>query len=168
MASCHEIDDLSVYVALKDIFKDKNSQLRDTAKIRKLVVKHENNNSIAKLIKPHGIEAVIKSTHALLTEQVFSSVQKAESKFPSIRNPPIQQEQKAPTGESTKPSVTIEKPSMEDKKTAVAIKDTMTASPSGVGQSSTLGASEDMSTLVQVTETTISTMQKVKKRTGIG
>jgi len=77
-------DERLVYLALKDIFRGGDAQLRRLKKVRELIQKHQNRASVRDLIQAHNIDNVCNVAKVLLDHQVFESTLKAKIRFPEV------------------------------------------------------------------------------------
>lgn len=77
-------DERLVYLALKDIFRGGDAQLRRAKKVRELIQKHQNRASVRDLIQAHNIDNVCNVAKVLLEHQVFESTLIAKIRFPEV------------------------------------------------------------------------------------
>ena len=79
-------DERLVYLALKNVFKGPDAQLRIAKKIRKLIQKHLDNEDaeVRALVAEHNIDNVCNTAKALLQNEVFASTLKAKIRFPEV------------------------------------------------------------------------------------
>lgn len=77
-------DERLVYLALKNIFKGADAQLRDLRKIRKHIEKHQDGEIISTLIEEHTLDDVQICARKLLKEEIFESTLKAKIRFPEV------------------------------------------------------------------------------------
>lgn len=77
-------DERLVYLALKNIFKGTNAQLRGPKKVQNYIEKHQNEDGISTLITEHNIDNVRNCAHKLMKEGVFESTLKAKMRFPEV------------------------------------------------------------------------------------
>jgi hypothetical protein len=79
-------DERLVYLALKNVFKGPEAQLRLAKKIRKLIQKHLDNGDteVRALVAEHNIDNVCNTAKALLQDEVFASTLKAKIRFPEV------------------------------------------------------------------------------------
>jgi hypothetical protein len=77
-------DERVVYVALKNVFKGCNAEVRQPKLIRKLIVNHQGQADVTDLVQAHTIEAICNTARVLLTEQIFESTLKAKMRFPEV------------------------------------------------------------------------------------
>jgi hypothetical protein len=77
-------DERVVYLALKNLFKGSNAQVRQPKAIRKLIASNQAETEIADLIAAHNIDSLCGTARTLLTEQVFESTLKAKIRFPEV------------------------------------------------------------------------------------
>ncbi|KAI1825219.1 hypothetical protein F4861DRAFT_211200 [Xylaria intraflava] len=77
-------DERVVYLALKNVFKGPNAEVRQLKAVRKLVTKSQDTSDVAHLIKAHSIEVVCTIARALLVEEIFASTLKAKIRFPEV------------------------------------------------------------------------------------
>jgi len=80
-------DERLVYLALKNIFKGPDAQLRTAKKIRKLIQKHLDDSrdaEVCALVAEHNIDNVCNTAKALLQMEIFASTLKAKIRFPEV------------------------------------------------------------------------------------
>jgi len=77
-------DEKLVYLALKNIFKGNEAQVRKAKKVRELMSKRQHNNDVKNLIRQHNFDNVCNVAKALLEKQVFESTSKAKIRFPEL------------------------------------------------------------------------------------
>ncbi|KAK5019734.1 hypothetical protein BJ546DRAFT_1057918 [Cryomyces antarcticus] len=77
-------DERLVYLALKNIFKGIDAQMRKPKKTRELVQRHQHCTDLRDLIHEHNIDNVCNMAKALLEQQVFESTLKAKIRFPEV------------------------------------------------------------------------------------
>ena len=77
-------DERLVYLALKDIFRGADAQLRRPKKVRELIQKHQRRTDVRNLIQEHNIDNVCNAAKVLLEQQVFESTLKAKIRFPEV------------------------------------------------------------------------------------
>lgn len=77
-------DERIVYLALKNIFKGADAQVRKAKKIRDLVLKRQHMLDVHELIKAHNFDNVCQVAKVLLEEEIFASTLKAKIRFPEV------------------------------------------------------------------------------------
>ncbi|KAI1755342.1 hypothetical protein F4782DRAFT_488194 [Xylaria castorea] len=77
-------DERVVYLALKNVFKGKNAEVRRLAAVRKLITQNQKDSDVSGLINGHNIDIVCQMARSLLTEEVFESTLKAKIRFPEV------------------------------------------------------------------------------------
>ncbi|KIW40879.1 uncharacterized protein PV06_06492 [Exophiala oligosperma] len=77
-------DERVVYLALKEIFKGADAQVRKAKKVREIVQKARNSIDVRDLIQQHNIENVCSVIKTLLEKQIFESTLKAKIRFPEV------------------------------------------------------------------------------------
>ena len=77
-------DERLVYLALKNVFRGADAQLRRPKKIRELIQKRQNNIEIRDLVEAHNMDNVCNVAKALLEQQIFESTLKAKIRFPEV------------------------------------------------------------------------------------
>jgi hypothetical protein len=79
-------DERLVYLALKNVFKGPDAQLRIAKKIRKLIQKHLDNGNaeVRALVAEHNIDNVCNTAKALLQDEIFESTLRAKIRFPEV------------------------------------------------------------------------------------
>jgi hypothetical protein len=77
-------DERVVYLALKNIFKGQNVEVRQIKVIRRLVNEHRTREDVAQLIREHEFEVICNSARNLLCDKVFASTLKAQVRFPEL------------------------------------------------------------------------------------
>lgn len=77
-------DERLVYLALKDIFRGADAQIRRLKKVRELIQKHQRRTDVRNLIQEHNIDNVCNVAKVLLEQQVFESTLKAKIRFPDV------------------------------------------------------------------------------------
>lgn len=77
-------DERIVYLALKNVFKGPDAQVRKAKKIRDLVLKRQHMLDVHELIKEHNIDNVCQVAKVLLEEGIFASTLKAKIRFPEV------------------------------------------------------------------------------------
>ncbi|KAH9204179.1 hypothetical protein DL95DRAFT_418454 [Leptodontidium sp. 2 PMI_412] len=75
-----------VYLALKNVFKGPDAQLRIAKKIRKLIQKQldDGDAEVHALVAEHNIDNVYNTAKALLQDEIFASTLKAKIRFPEV------------------------------------------------------------------------------------
>ncbi|KAB5511395.1 hypothetical protein GE09DRAFT_1015037, partial [Coniochaeta sp. 2T2.1] len=77
-------DERVVYLALKNVFKGPNAEVRQLKKIQKLILMNQQQGDVASLIRAHNIDTVCNTVRTLLIEQIFASTLKAKIRFPEV------------------------------------------------------------------------------------
>ncbi|KAI0114084.1 hypothetical protein GGR51DRAFT_505449 [Nemania sp. FL0031] len=77
-------DERVVYLALKNVFKGPNAEVRQLKVVRKLITKSQQDADVADLINAHNIDTVCNIARTLLTEEIFESTLKAKIRFPEV------------------------------------------------------------------------------------
>lgn len=81
-------DERLVYLALKNVFKGPDAQLRIAKKIRKLIQRHldddDGDAEVRALVAEHNIDNVCNTAKALLQDEIFASTLKAKIRFPEV------------------------------------------------------------------------------------
>lgn len=77
-------DERLVYLALKNIFKGGNANLRRLKRIRELVLSHQNNGDVRSLIEEHNVDNVAQTAKLLLEDGIFASTMQARIRFPEV------------------------------------------------------------------------------------
>jgi len=77
-------DERLVYLALTNIFRGADAQLRRPKKIRELILKQQDNIDVRDLIETHNIDNVCNVAKTLLDQQIFESMLKAKIRFPEV------------------------------------------------------------------------------------
>ncbi|KAJ8126091.1 hypothetical protein O1611_g7549 [Lasiodiplodia mahajangana] len=77
-------DERVVYLALKNVFKGANAEVRQLKVVRKLITKSQQDADVADLINAHNIDTVCNIARTLLTEEIFESTLKAKIRFPEV------------------------------------------------------------------------------------
>ncbi len=84
MAKKNPPDERVVYLALKNVFKGTQAEVRQQKAIHKLVTKHKKNTEVANLVREYDMDTVCNVARTLLTEQIFESTLKAKLRFPEV------------------------------------------------------------------------------------
>ncbi|KAK5077834.1 hypothetical protein LTR64_003765 [Lithohypha guttulata] len=77
-------DERSVYLALNNVIRGTDAQLRKQKKIREFILKQQTNANVKALIESHNIDDVCNVVRSLLEQQVFESTLKAKIRFPEV------------------------------------------------------------------------------------
>lgn len=77
-------DERVVYLALKNVFKGPDAEVRQPKAIRKLINKSQKQAGVADLVRAHNIDVICNTARTLLTEQVFGSTLRAKIRFPEV------------------------------------------------------------------------------------
>lgn len=77
-------DERVVYLALKNVFKGSNAEVRQPKVIRKLINNGQDQGDIAGLLESHNIDMISNTACVLLTERIFESTLKAKIRFPEV------------------------------------------------------------------------------------
>lgn len=84
-------DEKVIYLALKNVFKGQNAEVRHPKAIRKVIDNRRGRGDVAGLLKSHNIDTICDTARVLLTEKIFESTLKAEARFPEVfRKSPTQ------------------------------------------------------------------------------
>ncbi|KAI1112899.1 hypothetical protein F5Y14DRAFT_240712 [Nemania sp. NC0429] len=84
MKSQNPPDERVVYVALKNVFRGSNAEIRQLKAVRKLVAQRQNDADVSNLIKQYKIDTVCSMARVLLVDEVFQSTLKAKIRFPEL------------------------------------------------------------------------------------
>jgi hypothetical protein len=89
-----------VYLALKDIFDADPVPPSTLKSIRKKVEKNRDDVRLRSLVRDYGVESIANMAKALMDDQVFQSVAKAQTRFPGVftTTPPNQSNPPIPIG----------------------------------------------------------------------
>ncbi|KAI2625546.1 hypothetical protein GGS21DRAFT_531300 [Xylaria nigripes] len=77
-------DERVVYLALKNVFKGTNAEIRQLKAIRKLVKKSTNDADVADLIEAYNEDIICNIARTLLIDEIFASTLKAKIRFPEV------------------------------------------------------------------------------------
>ncbi|PVH69905.1 hypothetical protein DL98DRAFT_438000 [Cadophora sp. DSE1049] len=79
-------DERLVYLALRNVFKGPDAELRAWGKIRKRIQKHLDNKDaeVHALVAEHDIDDVSYTAQALLQDDIFASTLRAKIRFPEV------------------------------------------------------------------------------------
>jgi hypothetical protein len=77
-------DERLVYLALKNIFKGADAQLRRQKKIREVIERHRQRPDVRALLEEHNIESICNAAKILLDNQIYESTLKAKIRFPEV------------------------------------------------------------------------------------
>jgi len=77
-------DERVVYLALKNVFKGQNAEVRQNKAVRKLIKQHRSQEDVADLIREHNFEVVCNAARMLLCDEIFESTLKAKIRFPEL------------------------------------------------------------------------------------
>ena len=77
-------DERLVYLALRNIFKGADAQLRRPKKVRELIQKHQHCADVRDLLEEHNVDTVCSTAKILLDNQIFESTLKAKIRFPEV------------------------------------------------------------------------------------
>lgn len=77
-------DERLVYLALKNVFKGPDAQLRNLKKIRKQIQKHQDNEDVRALVDEHNMVNICNTARLLLERDIFTSTLKAKIRFPEV------------------------------------------------------------------------------------
>ena len=85
MAKNHP-DERLVYLALRNVFKGPDAELRVLGKIRKRIQKHldDEDAEVHALVAEHDIDDVCYTAKALLQDDIFASTLRAKIRFPEV------------------------------------------------------------------------------------
>lgn len=84
MANKTHPDERVVYLALKNVFKGSNAEIRRLSPIRKLIQKNQKQPDIANLTRAYDLETICSTVRTLLTEEIFTSTLRAKIRFPEV------------------------------------------------------------------------------------
>lgn len=77
-------DERVVYLALKNVFKGPDAEVRQPKTIRKLITRSQEQPDVAHLVRAHNIDVICSTARTLLTEEVFGSTLRAKIRFPEV------------------------------------------------------------------------------------
>lgn len=77
-------DERVVFLALKNVFKGQNAEVRQPKAIRKLIKEHQKLDTVAGLVREHNFDVVCNSARILLCDDIFASTLKAKIRFPEL------------------------------------------------------------------------------------
>ncbi|KAI0805229.1 hypothetical protein GGR55DRAFT_285014 [Xylaria sp. FL0064] len=77
-------DERVVYLALKNVFKGLDAEVRRLAAVRKLITRQQTDTDVSHLIKAHNIDIVCNIARTLLADGIFESTLKAKIRFPEV------------------------------------------------------------------------------------
>lgn len=77
-------DERVVYLALKNVFKGPDAEVRQLKVVRKLITKSQKNADVADLIRAYNMDTVCSMARTLLTQEIFKSTLKAKIHFPEV------------------------------------------------------------------------------------
>ncbi|KAJ3472652.1 hypothetical protein NLG97_g10817 [Lecanicillium saksenae] len=77
-------DERVVYLALKNIFKGQNAQVRKNKTVAKLIKHHKTQESVANLLREYNFDVVCGLASNLLSAEIFDSTLKAKVRFPEL------------------------------------------------------------------------------------
>lgn len=77
-------DERVVYLALKNVFKGQDADIRQNKAVRKLVRRHKGQEDVASLVQGHGLDVVCNTARTLLLDEIFASTLKAKIRFPEL------------------------------------------------------------------------------------
>ncbi|KAH7393723.1 hypothetical protein BKA64DRAFT_626071 [Cadophora sp. MPI-SDFR-AT-0126] len=78
-------DERLVYLALKNVFKGPDAELRASGKIRKRIQKHlDKDVEVRALVAEHNLDNVCNTAKALLQDDIFASTLRAKIRFPEV------------------------------------------------------------------------------------
>ena len=80
-------DERVVYLALKNILKGHNAQVRKSKAIAKLIKRHRTQESVANLLREYNFDIVCNLAANLLNAGIFDSTLKAKVRFPELFDP---------------------------------------------------------------------------------
>ncbi|KAI0551077.1 hypothetical protein F4679DRAFT_540228 [Xylaria curta] len=84
MKDKNQPDERVVYLALKNVFKGKNAEVRRLTAVRRLITQNQKDSDVSNLINGHNIDIVCQIARSLLTEEIFESTLKAKIRFPEV------------------------------------------------------------------------------------
>ncbi|KAI1742121.1 hypothetical protein F4680DRAFT_40887 [Xylaria scruposa] len=77
-------DERVVYLALKNVFKGKNAEVRRLTAVRRLITQNQKDPDVSNLINEYNIDIICQIARSLLTEGIFESTLKAKIQFPEV------------------------------------------------------------------------------------
>ncbi|KAJ8121923.1 hypothetical protein ONZ43_g1749 [Nemania bipapillata] len=77
-------DERVVYLALKNVFKGPNAEVRQLKAVRKLITKSQQDADVADLIRAYNMDIICSMARTLLTQEIFESTLKAKIHFPEV------------------------------------------------------------------------------------
>jgi len=77
-------DERLVYLALKNVFKGNDAQVRNSKTIRKIIQKQQKDINFKTLVHAHNIDNICNVAKSLLEQQIFESTLKAKIRFPEV------------------------------------------------------------------------------------
>ncbi|KAJ3499420.1 hypothetical protein NLG97_g354 [Lecanicillium saksenae] len=77
-------DERVVYLALKNIFKGQNAQVRKNKTVAKLIKQYKTQESVANLLREYNFDVVCGLASNLLSAEIFDSTLKAKVRFPEL------------------------------------------------------------------------------------
>lgn len=80
-------DERVVYLALKDIFKGQNAQVRKSKTVSKLIRQHKTQESVANLLQEYNFDNICSLSSNLLGAEIFDTTLKAKLRFPELFDP---------------------------------------------------------------------------------
>ena len=80
-------DERVVYLALKNVFKGQDAQVRKSKTIAKLIKQHKQQDAVAHLLREHNFDVVCNLAGGLLSSEIFDSTLKAKVRFPELFDP---------------------------------------------------------------------------------
>lgn len=77
-------DERVVFLALKNVFKGQDAEVRQSEAIRKLIKQYQEQEYVADLVREHNIDVVCNYARTLLCDGIFASTLKAKIRFPEL------------------------------------------------------------------------------------
>ena len=77
-------DERLVYLALTNVFKGADAQVRNLKKIRERIQKNQHYGGVQDLINEHNLDSVSSTAKVLLEQNIFESTLKAKIRFPEV------------------------------------------------------------------------------------
>ena len=77
-------DERVVYLALKNLFKGQNAQVRKSKTVAKLIKGSNQEDAVANLLREHDFDTICTMAGRLLSAEIFESTLKAKVRFPEL------------------------------------------------------------------------------------
>lgn len=71
-------------MALKNVFRGPNAEVRQPKVVRKLIAQRQNDADVSSLMKTYDIDTVCNMARVLLADEIFKSTLKAKMRFPEL------------------------------------------------------------------------------------